>query len=154
MTWYEDPAVFLTHFGATVTSGETTGRGILNMPGQLIADGMAISTDYTLRTLTSSFGGLLYGDPVVVDNVNFQVKEVRLLDDGTFCEVSLMRLDDGVSAVGRDPRDPLNLNDLGDVDLTDQLTAGEALVFNGETWTDQNVDAASLIGNFDGGTFN
>lgn len=154
MAWVEDATTFLQDFGVTVTSGNTSGLGILDMPGELIADGMVISTDYTLRTLTATFGGLIYGDPVVVGGVNYQVKETRLVDDGTFCEVALMRLDDGVQAVGRDPREPLNLDDLGDVELTDTLEAGEALVYDGTKWTDDRVDVGNLTGNVDGGTFN
>ena len=118
MAWLEDPTVFLNDFGVVISSGATTGLGILDMPGSLTADGMAITTDYTVRCETSKFGGLLYGDELTVSGTHYQVREVRLVDDGTFVEVSLMRLDPGTAAVGRDPRVGLRLDDLVDVDLS------------------------------------
>lgn len=129
----EDPTAFLKDFGVTVTSGVISGLGIFDMPGQFIADGMIISTDYTLRCESQKFGGLLYGDEMRIGGVTYQVREVRLLDDGVFCEVALMRLDPGVSAAGRDPRVGLLLSDLGDVNVTD-VKAGDLLVNDGDAW--------------------
>lgn len=133
MAWLEDPTVFLDDFGVAISSGATTGLGILDMPGSLTADGMAITTDYTVRCETSKFGGLLYGDEMTVAGVVYQVREVRLVDDGTFVEVSLMRLDPGTSAVGRDPREGLKLSDLTDVNVTSPAT-GDLLVYDTDEW--------------------
>lgn len=154
MALLEDPSLFLADFGVTVVAGAVSGLGILDMPGEVLISDAVISTDYALRCRSSEFGGLMYGDEVTVSGVSYQVRETRLIDDGTFCEISLSRLDPGVSAPGRDPREALNLDDLGDVSLTDELEPGEALVYNGTNWTDQHVDAADLAGNIDGGTFN
>lgn len=129
----EDLSVFLNDFGVTATSGAISGLGILDMPGQLIADGMVISTDYTLRCESAKFGGLLYGDEMRISGVTYQVREVRLIDDGTLCDVALMRLDPGVSAAGRDPRQGLLLSDLGDVEVSN-LQAGDLLVNDGSAW--------------------
>lgn len=141
MTLIEDPSLFLADFGVTVTSGAVSGLGILDMPGNLTADGMAISTDYLLRCETSKFGNLLYGDEVTVGGVAYQVREVRMVDDGTFVEVSLMLLAPGTPAIGRDPREALRLDDLTDVELSSP-TAGEALKFDGNKW----VDASEYAG--------
>ena len=65
--------------------------GILDMPGQLLADGMVISTDYQLTCKAADFGNLKYNDSISVDGVAYTVRDTRLIDDGRFCEVSLMK---------------------------------------------------------------
>ena len=91
MALTEDLSVFLTDFGVSCTSGATTGLGILDMPSQLIADSMVISTDYQLTAKASDFGSLKYNDAITVDGAAYTVRETRLIDDGRFCEVSLMK---------------------------------------------------------------
>jgi hypothetical protein len=91
MALTEDLSVFLGDFGVTCTSGATTALGILDMPGQILADGMVISTDYQLTAKASDFGGLKYNDAITVDGVAYTVRDTRLIDDGRFCEVSLMK---------------------------------------------------------------
>jgi hypothetical protein len=91
MAWSEDPTVFLVDFGVPVTAGATSGLGILDQPGALVADGMVISTDYTLRCEASKFGSLAYGASITVNSVSYTVRENRLIDDGTFCEISLQK---------------------------------------------------------------
>jgi hypothetical protein len=91
MAWSEDPTVFLVDFGVPVTAGATSGLGILDQPGALVADGMVISTDYTLRCEASKFGSLAYGASITVNSVAYTVRENRLIDDGTFCEISLQK---------------------------------------------------------------
>lgn len=91
MAWTEDPTIFLADFGLSVSSGGVSGLGILDMPGSLTADGMAISTDYTLRCEASKFGGLLYGDLVTVDGQSYEVREVLTVDDGVFCLIQLTK---------------------------------------------------------------
>lgn len=91
MSWSEDPTVFLNDFGVSVSSGNTTGLGILDQPGTLVADGMVISTDYTLRCEASKFGSLAYGASITVNSVGYTVRENRLIDDGVFCEISLQK---------------------------------------------------------------
>lgn len=91
MAWSEDPADFLNDFGVTVTSGATTGLGILDMPGEYIADDMVITTNYALRCEASKFGSLIYGAAMVVNSVNYTVIDNRLIDDGVFCLISLQK---------------------------------------------------------------
>lgn len=92
MALTEDLSVFLNDFGVSVTAGAVSGVGILDMPGQLIADGMVISTDYTLTTRTIDFGNLIYGASVTVNGSIYTVRDNRLLDDGGFCEISLQKV--------------------------------------------------------------
>jgi ABC-type transporter Mla maintaining outer membrane lipid asymmetry permease subunit MlaE len=91
MALSEDLSVFLTDFGVTCTSGATTALGILDMPGQILADGMVISTDYQLTAKAADFGSMKYNDSISVEGVAYTVRETRLIDDGRFCEVSLMK---------------------------------------------------------------
>lgn len=88
----EDPAAFLDDFGVTVTAGGATGLGILDQPGEYVADGRVITDEYVLRCETSKFGGLRYDDAVAVDGAGFVVREAPLMmDDGLFCMVLLTR---------------------------------------------------------------
>lgn len=87
----EDPDIFLADFGVTVSSGAVSGVGILDMPGEAILDGMVISTDYRIRCLASEFGALAWGAAITVDSVAYTVREVRLVDDGVFCEITLQK---------------------------------------------------------------
>jgi hypothetical protein len=130
----ENLDLFLDDFGVAVSSGATTGRGILDMPGQVIADGMVVTTDYRLTVRTSVFGGLLYGAGVTVDGVNYQVREALKIDDGQFTELMLTRLAPESSAPGQDPRE-FGLDDLSDVDLVSPTT-GEVLKYDGTQWVD------------------
>lgn len=74
------------------TAGTVTGRGFLVMPGQLLADGMSISTDYTLTALAVDFGNLIYEASITVNGTLYTVRDNRLLDDGEFCEISLQKV--------------------------------------------------------------
>jgi hypothetical protein len=91
MALSEDLSVYLNDFGVSVTAGAISGVGVLDMPGQLLAGGMVLSTDYTLTCKAADFGGLLYGDSVTVNGVAYTVRETRLLDDGGFVEIGLQK---------------------------------------------------------------
>lgn len=139
MALTEDLSVFLADFGVSCTSGATTALGILDMPGQVIADGMVITTDYTLTALADNFGGLLYGDAITVDGVNYSVRETRRIDDGKMVEISLMKLAPDVTAVGGNPRQ-FGLADLADVDLNG-TGQGDVLINDGTKWVNTpNLD--------------
>ena len=67
----------LFSFGASsVTAGAVSGLGLLMMPGEIIADGMVLTTDYELTVKTSEFGNLQYGTGIVVDAVPYTVRSV------------------------------------------------------------------------------
>jgi hypothetical protein len=55
MAFTEDLDVFLADFGVSCTAGAVTAKGILDMPSQIVSDGMVLSTDYTLTARTSNF---------------------------------------------------------------------------------------------------
>ena len=130
----EDLSLFLNDFGVTVTSGAVSGMGILDMPSQIVADGMVLTTDYRLTVRTSEFGGLIYGAGVTVDGVNYQVREAMKIDDGQFTELMLTRLAPESVAAGQDPR-TFGLADLTDVNITN-AQQGDLLVHDGTEWVD------------------
>lgn len=136
MALTEDLSLFLSDFGVTVTSGAVSGMGILDMPSQIVADGMVLTTDYKLTVRTSEFGGLIYGAGVTVDGVNYQVREAMKIDDGQFTELMLTRLAPESVAAGQDPR-TFGLADLTDVNITN-AQQGDMLINDGSEWVDTN----------------
>jgi hypothetical protein len=134
MTLTEDLSLFLADFGVTVTSGAVTGLGILDMPSQVVAGDMVITTDYRLTARTSEFGGLIYGAAITVDGVNYQVREAMKIDDGEFSELMLTRVPPESAAPGQDPR-AFGLGDLTDVNIT-SAQQGDLLVHDGTEWVD------------------
>jgi hypothetical protein len=132
MAFTEDLDLFLADFGVSVTSGSVTGVGILDMPSEIVADGVVLTTDYKVTVKTSQFGGLLYGAPVTVDGVNYQVREAMKVDDGSFTDLMLTRLAPESSAAGQDPRE-FGLQDLTDVSVSN-VQQGDMLINDGADW--------------------
>jgi len=87
----EDLDIYLADFGVSCTAGSTTANGILDMPSQVISDGMVLTTDYTLTTRASNFGSLVGGDSITVDGTAYTVRETLLIDDGKFVQIALQR---------------------------------------------------------------
>jgi hypothetical protein len=139
----EDLTVFLNDFGVSCTAGAISALGILDMPSQVISGDMVLTTDYSLTARAADFGGLLFGDGITVDGVNYQVREVRKLDDGAFVEIGLQRLAPSSTAPGQNPR-TFGLADLTDVELTSP-TAGEVLKYDGTQWVDGVDGGAAYV---------
>lgn len=136
MAFTENLDLFLADFGVPVSAGVVTGMGILDMPSQIVADGMVLTTDYKLTVKTADFGGLLYGDGITVDGVNYHVREAMKVDDGRFTELFLTKLAPDAVAPGGQPRE-FGLQDLADVNITN-AEQGDALIYNGSEWVDTN----------------
>lgn len=85
----ESPDLFLADFGVPVVFGAYTGKGILDMPSEIIAGGMVLTTDYQLTIKTAAFPGIKRGDAITVNSVSYTVREARLQDDGVFTNVFL-----------------------------------------------------------------
>lgn len=83
---------FLNDFGVTCTAGAVSALGILDMPSQIVADGMVLTTDYTLTAKASDFGTLKYDDAISVAGTNYTVRETRFIDDGKFVEIALQKV--------------------------------------------------------------
>lgn len=141
MALSEDLDQFLNDFGLSCTAGAVTALGILDMPGRILsADGMVISTDYSLTAKASDFGSLVYGDSITVAGIVYTVREALLIDDGAFCEISLTRLSPGQTVPGGQPRQ-WSLGDLSDVNLTNP-NDGDALTYDGNEW--KNTDSYAV----------
>jgi hypothetical protein len=87
----EDLDIFLADFGVSCTAGAVTANGILDMPSQILSDGMVLSTDYTLTARASNFGSLIRGNAITVDSVAYTVRETMLIDDGKFVQIALQK---------------------------------------------------------------
>ena len=92
MALTENLDVFLADFGVSVTAGAVSGFGVLDMPGDLVLDGMVISTDYSLTCEASKFGDLLYGAAMTIDGNSYEVRDNRPVDDGAFCAIILTKV--------------------------------------------------------------
>lgn len=91
MAFTENLTLFFADFGVSVVAGAVTGLGLLNMPGELVADGMIITTDYSLRCEASKFSALAYGTAMTVAGIGYTIRENRLIEDGVFCEITLQK---------------------------------------------------------------
>jgi len=93
MAFTENLSVFFSTagFGLSVTSGDYSGVGILDMPSEIIADGVVLTTDYRLLVKTSDFPALARGSSMTVDGTAYTVREPMLIDDGKITQVMLMR---------------------------------------------------------------
>lgn len=87
----EDLSVFLNDFGVSCVSGAVTALGILDMPSQIVADGMVLTTDYTLTAKASDFGTLKYDTAITVAGVAYTVRDTKFVDDGKFVEIALQK---------------------------------------------------------------
>jgi len=85
------PDTYLADFGVDCVAGSVTAKGILDMPSQVISDGMVLTTDYTLTAKAADFGDLLYDSQINVNGALYTVREVQLQDDGIFCQIALQR---------------------------------------------------------------
>jgi hypothetical protein len=91
MAFTEDLDLFLADFGVTVTAGGITGIGIFDMPSEIVADGVVLTTDYKVTAKSSDFGDLLHGSQMLVNGAAYTVRNVQFMDDGQFVEIMLQR---------------------------------------------------------------
>lgn len=87
-----DAFLSTAEFAVAVTNGVTATTGILDMPSEVIAGGMVITTDYALTIKSSVYPNLKYGDSLTVGGSAYTVREVRLIDDGAFSTVYLQKV--------------------------------------------------------------
>jgi hypothetical protein len=139
MAFTEDLDAFLADFGASVTAGAVSALGILDMPMEVLAGDQVLSTDYTLTAKASDFGDLQYGSQVNVNGVPYTVRETRLIDDGQFCQIGLMRsvateLQQAATPIDAGDGDDV-IDDLGNAQLDPEVDGGGA----GTSYLEGNV---------------
>ena len=89
----QDLSVFLGDPFAVEARTETvTAKVILDEPSQALAGDVVLTTDYQITARASDFGNLLAGDSITVNKIKFTVRDVRLIDDGVLCEISLQKV--------------------------------------------------------------
>ena len=130
MALTENLDAFLADFGVSVTAGAVSALGILDMPMEVLAGDQVLSTDYTLTARASDFGDLIYGSEINVNGVPYTVRETRLIDDGAFCQIGLMRsvataLQETSTAIDAGDVDDV-IDDLGNAQLDAELDGGAA----------------------------
>jgi hypothetical protein len=91
LSFTEDLDAFFDTPGFTVpvVLGETTGVGYFESPSEIVADGLVLTTDFSVLVKTSAFSSVVQGDTMTVDSVNYTVREPMLLDDGKIMRVML-----------------------------------------------------------------
>jgi hypothetical protein len=77
----------------SVVAGAVSGRGFLATNSEIILGGQVEVIDYLLTAETSLFGGLTYGNSVVVDGFTYRVEHQPMrFDDGVLCRVPLVKV--------------------------------------------------------------
>ncbi|WP_047835758.1 MULTISPECIES: head-tail joining protein [unclassified Cupriavidus] len=61
-------------------------------PDETVLDGLALSTDYTIRFPASALPSLAAGDTVSIGGSNYRVRDIRSIGDGSERRASLSRL--------------------------------------------------------------
>ncbi len=93
LSFAEDLDAFFDTPGFTVpvVFGATTGVGYFDSPDQIIADGVILTTDYSILVKTSDFSAVVQGNTMTVDGVAYTVREAMKLDDGKIMRIMLMQ---------------------------------------------------------------
>ena len=92
MAFTEDINTFFGDFSENVFYDNETYKGILEQPDELIADGVVLTTDYELTVKTADLGTIAFDTQIEVSNVKYKVRNVRKIDDGTLCKISLTKV--------------------------------------------------------------
>ena len=61
-------------------------------PDETVLDGLALSTDYTMRFPASALPSLAAGDTVAIGGSDYRVRDIRSIGDGSEKRASLSRL--------------------------------------------------------------
>ena len=92
MAFTENLNVFFNDFSNDVVVSNVSYKGILEQPDELIADGIVMTTDYELTAKNSDLGSIAFDTIVAIDSVQYKVRNVRKIDDGILCKISLKKV--------------------------------------------------------------
>ena len=91
----ENLDTYFADLGQEVTYNGMAKKGILNMPDEILAGDMMISTDYVLQVITVDFEEVSLGDTlrIVVNGKReaYEVRSKRMEDDGKISLLSLSK---------------------------------------------------------------
>ena len=91
MAFTEDINTFFGDFSESVLYKNATYKGILEQPDEIVADDRVLTTDYELTVKNSDLGTLAFDTEIDVSNVTYKVRNIRKVDDGTLCKISLTK---------------------------------------------------------------
>ena len=91
MAFVENLDVFFDDFKNEVIYDNSIYYGQLNEPDELVANDVVMTTEYELTAKTSDFINVVYDEDFLIDNVPFKVRNVRKIDDGLICIVTLSK---------------------------------------------------------------
>ena len=92
MTFTEDLDAFFNDFKVDVFYKNATYKGIFEQPDELIADGVVLTTDFELTAKNSDLGSIAFDEEVEISNTKYKVRNVRKIDDGVLCKISLTKV--------------------------------------------------------------
>jgi hypothetical protein len=92
MALSDDLDGFFSDFAVDVSSGGTSGKGILDEPTEVVAGDQVIFVDRNVLVKNSDFGTLVGGDAITVDGVNYKVRTNSKELDGLTCQISLEKV--------------------------------------------------------------
>lgn len=88
----DDLGYAFADFGLTVQGPSYSGQGILDMPDQIIGEGIMISTDYVLTVKSADFSAAKNGHTLIINGVNYKVRDMRKVDDGALSKITLSKV--------------------------------------------------------------
>lgn len=86
----EDMDAFFADFSVVATFSGQSANVILDTPEQIIGD--TISAEYQITYKTGLFPTLTYSSAIVVDSVDYTVREVMKQDDGKITIATLSKV--------------------------------------------------------------
>ena len=91
----ENLDTYFADLGQEVVFNGITKKGLLNMPDEILAGDLMISTDYVLQVQTTEFSDVVLGDTltITVNGVreDYEVRSKRMEDDGKLSVISLSK---------------------------------------------------------------
>ena len=94
MPFTEDLDTFFIDFRDSVIYDNAEYIAFLDQPDEMIADGVVLTTDYQLTGRTKDFGSILFDETIKVNEEDYKVRNVRKIDDGSLCKVSLTKTEE------------------------------------------------------------
>ena len=91
MAFNEDLDIYFADFSDDVIYDGIIYKGIFEQPDEMIADGIVLTTDYELTAKNSDLGSLAFDTEIDVSDITYKVRNIRKIDDGTLCKISLTK---------------------------------------------------------------
>jgi len=85
----ENLDVFLNDFGIEALWKDTRFLGVFDMPDEIIAQGVVLTTDYLFTVKSSDIVGIRDGDTLTIKNEQYFVRNIKKIDSGDFSILSL-----------------------------------------------------------------